>query len=69
VAIRPSEVDLALRSFDSDLDPPVLVTRLAQGRPGPDGLVEALTGELIAPLRTTGSTAETTGAHNQRHAS
>ena len=52
VAIRPSEVDLALRQFLSDLPQPVLVTRLAQGRPGPSGLAEALTGELIEPLRT-----------------
>ena len=50
VAVRPSEVDLALRQFLSDLPQPVLVTRLAQGRPGPSGLVEALTGELIEPL-------------------
>ena len=50
VAVRPSEVDLALRQFVSDLPQPVLVTRLAQGRPGPSGLVEALTGELIEPL-------------------
>ena len=53
VAIRPSEVDLALRASVIDLPQPVLVTRLAQGRPGPDGLVEALTGELIPPLRPT----------------
>ena len=50
VAVRPSEVDLALRSFSPDLSQPVLVTRLAQGRPETDGLVEALTGELVAPL-------------------
>jgi radical SAM-linked protein len=52
VAVRPSEIDLALRSFSPDLAQPVLVTRLAQGRPGPDGLVEALTRELIEPLTT-----------------
>jgi len=52
VAIRPSEVDLALRRFQPDLAQPVLVTRLAQGRPGPDGLVEALSGELVEPLQT-----------------
>ena len=52
VAVRPSEIDLALRSFQPDLAQPVLVTRLAQGRPGPDGLVEALTGERIEPLTT-----------------
>ena len=50
VAVRPSEVDLALRQFLSDLPQPVLVTRLAQGRPGPHGLAEALTGELVEPL-------------------
>ena len=50
VAVRPSEVDLALRSFSPVLSQPVLVTRLAQGRPETDGLVEALTGELVAPL-------------------
>ncbi len=50
VAVRPSEVDLALRQFIPDLPQPVLVTRLAQGRPGPFGLVEALTGELVEPL-------------------
>ena len=47
VAVRPSEVDLALRQVQPDLEQPVLVTRLAQGRLGPDGLTEALTGELI----------------------
>jgi radical SAM-linked protein len=52
VAVRPSEIDLALRSFQPDLAQPVLVTRLAQGRPGPDGLVEALTGERTEPLTT-----------------
>ena len=52
VAVRPSEIDLALRSFQPDLAQPVLVTRLAQGRPGPDGLDEALTGERIEPLTT-----------------
>lgn len=50
VAIRPTEVDLALRRFHPDLDQPVLVTRLAQGRPQPDGLAEALTGERYEPL-------------------
>ena len=50
VAIRPGEVDLALRGFQPDLGHPVLVTRLAQGRPGPEGLEEALTGELYEPL-------------------
>jgi radical SAM-linked protein len=50
VAIRPTEIDRALRSFQPDLPQPVLATRLAQGRPGPEGLVEALTGELIEPL-------------------
>jgi hypothetical protein len=50
VAIRPSEVDAALRMFTPDLPQPVLITRLAQGRPETDGLVEALTGERIEPL-------------------
>ena len=50
VAIRPTEVDLALRHFQPDLDQPVLVTRLAQGRPEPEGLAEALTGERYEPL-------------------
>ena len=50
VAVRPSEVELALRRFVPDLQPAVLVTRLAQGRPEANGLVEALTGELIEPL-------------------
>ncbi len=50
LAIRPSEVDAALRQFHSDLPQPVLVTRLAQGRPEADGLVEALTGERYEPL-------------------
>ena len=50
VAIRPTEVDQALRSFLPNLPQPVLVTRLAQGRPEADGLVEALTGERIERL-------------------
>jgi radical SAM-linked protein len=50
VAIRPSEVDAALRRFLPDLSQPVLVARLAQGRPEADGLVEALTGERYEPL-------------------
>ena len=52
VAIRPTEVDLALRSFLPNLPQPVLVTRLAQGRPEASGLAEALTGDRIEPLGT-----------------
>ncbi len=53
VAVRPTEVDLALRQTDPDLPEPVLVTRVAQGRPAPQGLYEALSGELIEPPQPT----------------
>ena len=49
--VRPTEVQLALRSFAADIPEPALVTRVAQGRPDDDGLLEALSGERIAPLR------------------
>lgn len=48
--VRPTEVDLALRRFHPDLPPPALATRVAQGRAVPEGLVEALSGELVEPL-------------------
>ena len=48
--VRPTEVDLALRSFAADLPEPTLVTRVAQGRPDDGGLLEALSGELVPPL-------------------
>ena len=48
--VRPTEVELALRSLAADLPDPALVTRVAQGRPDDDGLLEALSGERIAPL-------------------
>ncbi|MPZ72167.1 MAG: DUF2344 domain-containing protein [Nitriliruptorales bacterium] len=50
VAIRPTEVDAALRGFQTELPQPALVSRLAQGRPEADGLVEALSGERYEPL-------------------
>ncbi len=53
VPVRPTEVDLALRSTDPALPPPALVVRVAQGRPVAEGLVEALSGELIEPLHPT----------------
>ncbi len=46
-AVRPTEVDLALRSFHSGLPEPALVTRVAQGMATTDGLTEALSGERI----------------------
>jgi radical SAM-linked protein len=53
VPVRPTEVDLALRSTDPALPSPALVVRVAQGRPVAEGLVEALSGELIEPLHPT----------------
>ncbi len=50
VPVRPTEVDLALRSTDPALPSPALVVRVAQGRPVAGGLVEALSGELVEPL-------------------
>ena len=46
-AVRPTELDLAFRIFDPSLPPPALITRVAQGRPDPEGLTEALSGALI----------------------
>jgi radical SAM-linked protein len=53
-AVRPTEVDQALRSLLSALPhlsdalpPPALVTRVAQGSAGDDGLIEALRGTLV----------------------
>ena len=48
--VRPSEVHLALMSFHPGLPPPALTTRVAQGSPAPEGLVEALSGDLVSPL-------------------
>ncbi len=50
IAVRPTEVDLALRQAAPALPEPVLVTRVAQGRHDSRGLHEALSGELIEPL-------------------
>jgi radical SAM-linked protein len=46
---RPTEVHQSLRATDGlrALDAPALVTRIAQGAPVPDGLREALAGQLL----------------------
>jgi radical SAM-linked protein len=54
-AVRPTEVHLALCSMLSDMQPPALpeptlVTRVAQGSPGDDGLEEALSGTVVPPM-------------------
>ena len=46
-AVRPTELDLAFRLFDQSLPAPVLISRVAQGLPAPDGVIEALSGTLI----------------------
>ena len=46
-AVRPTEVDLALRQFHPGLPEPALVTRMAQGTANPDGLTEALSGARV----------------------
>ena len=50
VALRPSEVHGGLAGFRPGLPDPVLVTRVAQGRPLDRGLAEALSGEPVPPL-------------------
>lgn len=47
VAMRPAELHLALASVASGLPEPAFVVRVAQGRPVPGGLEEALSGELV----------------------
>lgn len=44
---RPSEVHLALQKFAPSLPAPALALRVAQGQAAPDGLLEALSGELV----------------------
>jgi len=46
--VRPTEVVLSLATFLPDLPEPALTTRVAQGSPHPDGLREALSGDLVA---------------------
>jgi len=46
--VRPTELLLALATFLPDLPEPALTTRVAQGFPDPDGLREALSGDLVA---------------------
>lgn len=46
--VRPTELLLALQTFIPDLPEPALTTRVAQGSPDPDGLREALSGDLVA---------------------
>lgn len=50
--MRPSEVHQALRTVTSPgaVSEPRLVIRIAQGQPTDDGLVEAISGELIQPV-------------------
>lgn len=46
--MRPAEVHAALAQRLPDLStPPALVTRIAQGRPSDDGVLEALSGTLV----------------------
>ncbi len=46
--VRPTELLLALQTFVPDLPEPALTTRVAQGSADPDGLREALSGDLVA---------------------
>jgi radical SAM-linked protein len=46
-AVRPCEVHRALMSFRPGIPEPALITRVAQGSPSTQGLIEALSGELV----------------------
>lgn len=46
--VRPTELLLALQIHIPDLPEPALTTRVAQGSADPDGLREALSGDLVA---------------------
>ena len=48
-AVRPMQVHLALRSVHPDIADEVLITRVAQGAPVDEGLIEALSGQLVPP--------------------
>jgi radical SAM-linked protein len=47
--VRPMQVHLALRSFHPEMPDAVLITRVAQGTPVNEGLIEALSGQLVPP--------------------
>jgi len=47
--VRPSQAHLALRGFCPDLPDATLITRVAQGVPVDEGLIEALSGQLVRP--------------------
>jgi radical SAM-linked protein len=47
--VRPTQVHLALRSFCPGMPDPTLITRVAQGTPVDQGLIEALSGQLVPP--------------------
>jgi radical SAM-linked protein len=59
--VRPMQVHLALRSFHSGIPEPTLITRVAQGAPVDEGLIEALSGQLV-PLHP-----ESTRPESARH--
>ncbi|MGH3925525.1 MAG: TIGR03936 family radical SAM-associated protein [Pseudonocardiaceae bacterium] len=47
--VRPMQVHLALRGLHPGMPDPALVTRVAQGAPVNEGLIEALSGQLVPP--------------------
>ncbi|MGH8900203.1 MAG: TIGR03936 family radical SAM-associated protein [Egibacteraceae bacterium] len=47
--VRPMQVHLALRSFCPGMPDAALFTRVAQGAPVDEGLIEALSGQLVPP--------------------
>lgn len=47
--VRPMQVHLALRSFHPGMPDAALMTRVAQGAPVDEGLIEALSGQLVPP--------------------
>jgi radical SAM-linked protein len=47
--VRPTQVHFALRSVCPGMPDPMLITRVAQGTPVDQGLLEALSGQLVPP--------------------
>lgn len=47
--VRPMQVHLALRSFHPGMPDATLIIRVAQGTPVDEGLIEALSGQLVPP--------------------
>ncbi|MGH8905999.1 MAG: TIGR03936 family radical SAM-associated protein [Egibacteraceae bacterium] len=61
--VRPSEVHQALERCQPGIGEPALITRVAQGSPGAEGLIEALSGDLVPSGPWTDRRSSTPPAH------